>query len=47
MSVLKYKDPATGEVKTVGVPSVDAYSKSESHLFNYTSLRKIILPSKI
>lgn len=29
MSVLKYKDPKTGEVKTVGSPSVDAYSKQE------------------
>lgn len=29
MSVLKYKDPVTGEVKTVGTPAVDAYSKQE------------------
>ena len=30
MSVLKYRDPATGEVKKVGSPQVDAYSKSET-----------------
>lgn len=30
MSVLKYKDPVTGEVKKVGSPSVDTYSKNES-----------------
>ena len=30
MSVLKYKDPTTGEIKKVGAPSVDAYSKSET-----------------
>ena len=30
MSVLKYKDPITGEIKKVGAPSVDAYSKSET-----------------
>jgi hypothetical protein len=30
MSVLKYKDPVTGEVKTVGSPSVDVYSKAET-----------------
>lgn len=29
MSVLKYKDPETGEVKKVGAPSVDVYSKTE------------------
>lgn len=29
MSVLKYKDPVTGEVKKVGAPTVDAYSKQE------------------
>lgn len=29
MSVLKYKDPETGEIKTVGVPTVDVYSKNE------------------
>lgn len=29
MSVLKYKDPVTGETKTVGAPSVDTYSKKE------------------
>lgn len=29
MSVLKYKDPVTGEVKTVGSPQVDACSKAE------------------
>lgn len=28
MAVLKYKDPKTGEVKKVGVPIVDAYSKT-------------------
>lgn len=30
MAVLKYKDPETNEVKTVGVPQVDAYSKEEA-----------------
>lgn len=30
MAVLKYKDPVTGEVKKVGAPSVDAYSKGET-----------------
>lgn len=30
MSVLKYKDPVTGEVKKVGSPAVDTYSKSEA-----------------
>lgn len=30
MSVMKYKDPETGEVKKVGSPQVDAYSKSET-----------------
>lgn len=29
MSVLKYKDPVTGEVKKVGSPQVDVYSKTE------------------
>lgn len=29
MATVKYKDPATGEVMTVGLPTVDAYSKSE------------------
>ena len=29
MSVLKYKDPVTGEVKKVGSPLVDTYSKQE------------------
>lgn len=29
MSVLKYKDPETGEVKVVGAPQVDAYNKAE------------------
>lgn len=29
MSVLKYKDPTTGEIKKVGSPSVDTYSKSQ------------------
>jgi hypothetical protein len=29
MSVLKYKDPKTGEVKKVGSPQVDAYNKAE------------------
>ena len=27
MSVLKYKDPETGEIKTVGSPQIDVYSK--------------------
>jgi hypothetical protein len=30
MSVLKYKDPVTGEVKKVGSPSVDTYSRKEA-----------------
>lgn len=30
MAVLKYKDPETGEIKKVGVPVVDAYSKGET-----------------
>lgn len=30
MSVLKYKDPVTGEIKKVGAPSIDTYSKSET-----------------
>lgn len=29
MAVLKYKDPKTGEVKKVGSPKINAYSKSE------------------
>ena len=29
MPVLKYKDPVTGEIKKVGAPSVDTYSKTE------------------
>jgi hypothetical protein len=29
MPVLKYKDPETGEVKKIGSPEVDAYSKGE------------------
>lgn len=38
MSVLKYKDPVTGEVKTVGSPQVDAYNKAEvdTKLANHT-----------
>lgn len=31
MAVLKYKDPKTGEVKKVGAPSVDAYTKAEAN----------------
>lgn len=30
MPVIKYKDPVTGEVKKVGAPVADAYSKDES-----------------
>lgn len=30
MAVLKYKDPETGEVKKVGNPVVDAYTKGET-----------------
>lgn len=30
MAVIKYKDPATGEVKKVGAPVADAYSKTET-----------------
>ena len=29
MSVMKYKDPDTGEVKKVGLPQVEVYSKAE------------------
>lgn len=29
MSVLKYKDPVTGEIKKVGSPQVDAVSETE------------------
>ena len=29
MAVFKYKDPVTGEVKTVGAPQVDTYSTAE------------------
>lgn len=29
MPVIKYKDPVTGEVRKVGTPAVDAYSKAE------------------
>ena len=31
MPVLKYKDPETGEIKKVGSPQVDAYSKAEAN----------------
>ena len=30
MPVLKYKDPVTGEVKKVGSPVTNSYSKDES-----------------
>lgn len=30
MSVLKYRDPKSGEVKKVGAPKYDVYSKTES-----------------
>lgn len=30
MPVIKYKDPVTGEVKTVGAPVIDAYNKPEA-----------------
>lgn len=30
MPVFKYKDHKTGEIKKVGAPSVDAYSKKET-----------------
>lgn len=30
MPVIKYKDPVTGETRTVSSPSVDAYSKKET-----------------
>ena len=30
MAVLKYKDPETNEIKKVGIPQLDAYSKEES-----------------
>ena len=29
MSVLKFKDPETGEIKKVGMPQVDTYGKAE------------------
>ena len=29
MSILKYKDPETGEVKKVGAPKLETYSKAE------------------
>lgn len=29
MAVLKYKDPITGEVKKIGTPPVETYSKEE------------------
>lgn len=31
MSVLKYKDPKTGEVKKVFAPVIDSYSKTETY----------------
>jgi hypothetical protein len=30
MPVLKYKDPVTGEIKKVGAPAAEGYSKKES-----------------
>lgn len=30
MAVLKYKDPVTGEIKKVGSPKLETYSKAES-----------------
>lgn len=30
MSVLKYKDPITGEVKKVGSPMLEGYTKAEA-----------------
>ena len=30
MSVMKYKDPTTGEVKKVGAPKADTYTKTET-----------------
>ena len=30
MSVMKYKDPTTGEVKKVGAPKIDTYTKTET-----------------
>ena len=30
MAVIKYKDPKTGEVKKVGAPVSDAYTKAET-----------------
>ena len=30
MSVIKYKDPKTGEIKKVGAPASDAYTKKET-----------------
>ena len=29
MAVIKYKDPVTGEIKTVGAPQTDSYTKTE------------------
>lgn len=31
MATVKFKDPSTGEVKTVGLPTVDYYSKNETY----------------
>ena len=30
MPVLKYKDPETGEIKKVGTPRLDSYTKDET-----------------
>lgn len=29
MAIMKYKDPVTGEIKKVGAPAIDAYSKGQ------------------
>ena len=31
MSVMKYKDPTTGEVKKIGAPKADTYTKTETN----------------
>lgn len=39
MSVMKYKDPKTGEIKSVGAPKYDVYSKSETDTLFSTKQR--------
>jgi hypothetical protein len=39
MPVIKYKDPVTGEIRKVGTPVVDAYSKAEvdAKMYDHTA----------